>query len=707
MNDENSNKKLISGVFVKTKTSKFRHKAVLLAATSAAAVITVHANAQEGDEIIVTATKRATNLQDTALAVSAITEEFLQQQGFDDISEIAGSIPGLQFQNSGKPGLNRVTVRGISPIAGAVTVAYYLDELAITAPVAPETQADVVLLDVSRVEVLRGPQGTLYGEGAMGGAIRFITNKPDSEEFSARVSGGAGFIKDGGGVYETSAVVNVPLVEGVAAIRGVGFWQRNGGFIDNPIHGEDVNDYNKYGGRLTLGLTPTDALEINIVGEYNKNEIGFDSRILSPLDATTPEAFEDEDYFRTGLTAIYEFPTFTLTSATGYFERSSFGEAGDSIGNTFTIDGVFTTTFEHDVFQQELRAASTHDGPLNWVLGAFYKDQESTVDNATEDVVSFSILLNENIKQWAVFGELGYALTDQLSILGGVRYQEEEIESLRDFEFFGADRQEDENTFDVTTYKASLRYDFNEKALAYFTYSTGWRRGGVNLPFAGLPPLTPEEETFDPDRLNNYEIGWRTSWLDGDLLVNGAAYYNVWRDFQAILTLGGVTQNAEKAVSYGVEMEITANILDNLQVLLTGNVGDATIESDDIAGIPPGTNLQQVPDWQYSANISYSHPFANGLEGFANASWQVSGSRFDLVPNDAPSALGLPNLLDSFQIVNLNAGLRKDNWRVQLYAQNLFDEDVTFFRDIGAFSGQLIRTVNQPRTVGVRVTLDF
>lgn len=426
------------------------------------------ANAQEAapdefkdpTEIVVTAGKREQNIQDVAGAVTAVSGESLTKSGAVDISDFVTKAPGLAFTRRG-PSQNRLSIRGLTSFSGTDSefpmVGLYIDEVPISDSVAP----DAGLIDLERVEVLRGPQGTLYGEGSMGGTVRFVSAKPKLSAFEGSANGELSTTRFGGTNYSGSAVVNAPIVTDKVGLRLVGFYQKDSGFVDNAALGTKNDDaYKRYGARGTLLAKPSDDLTVTLSGTYQNFSGGLEPVVFrKAIPGITPPLltrFGDTVAYRQvdeklkdrlalgSLVINYDFGTATLTSATSYYDRKIRGvndetytsrviEAGFApLAAAFGIDPFFlqngtVVNFASDkkTFAQEVRLVSDGKTALRWTFGGYYRNRKnvSLIDTKAPDVIPIIGFFNPatqgeilntfssvKFEQYAVFGEIGRAL---------------------------------------------------------------------------------------------------------------------------------------------------------------------------------------------------------------------------------------------------------------------------------------------------------
>ena len=501
------------------------------------------------EEIVVTATKRARSIQDVPFSINAQTQNDIQRAGTTNLEEISRNVAGLIIQNLG-PGQSQVAIRGVS--AGQIVrdqpgvkeqVGVYLDESVISLSL---FTPDLDLFDLNRVETLRGPQGTLFGSGSIGGTIRYITNAPNLEEFEGQVEGNINLIDGGGTGGHLKGAVNVPISEGVAAIRAVGYYTEYGGFIDAIREGgsidNNVDDGYRAGGRIALTFKPSENITITPRIVYQEIQTdGFNRQevfnlFANPFTTTRPavtfderqqfllldEEFEDETLIIDNVLEL-SFEGVDVTSVTSYTDRSilvsrdaSALTGSVSVDLGFPDEGVLLPSnlrdeTEVEQFTQEIRLSSNGDGPFQWIVGGFYSDTERFYsqslptpgyDAFTDQVLGagtaagagqgiapvdspFFSTLPYDLEQIAVFAELNYDVTDRLHLTAGGRYYDyEEVRTVTQVGLFGNGvvNQLDETTSDGFTPRFLAAYDVSDEVTVNAQVSRGFRLGGVNDP---------------------------------------------------------------------------------------------------------------------------------------------------------------------------------------------------------------------------------
>ncbi|MFC3711044.1 TonB-dependent receptor [Sphingoaurantiacus capsulatus] len=547
-------------------TVRSRRTLALIATTSLIALAAMPARAQTtstaadedvaGEEIIVTATKRASNIQDVPFSINAQTQEDIQRSGATTLEDLSRNVAGLSIQNLG-PGQSQVSVRGVS--AGQVVrdqpgvkeqVGVYLDESVVSLSL---FTPDLDLFDLNRVETLRGPQGTLFGSGSVGGTIRYITNQPNPDAVEGLLEGNLNLVdgNDIGG--HLKGAINLPLSD-KAAVRAVGYHTEYGGFIDARREGggidKDVNSGSRTGGRLALSFMPTDDVTITprIVYQeieadgYNRQEVF--NLYANPFTTTRPavtfgereqyllldESFKDETLLA-DLTASVGLGGATLTSVTSYIDRDIVASRDASaLTGSVSVDLGFpaaavllpsnlvdTTALE--TITQELRLASDNDGPLQWLIGGFYSDinrdytqrlptpgydafTNATLGAGTSAAVANGFPANSpynadlpyDIKQKAIFGELSYDVTEQFTVTAGGRYYDfkEDRRFVSGGLFANGDNRQDSTKSDGFTPRVLLSYEASDNVTFNAQASKGFRLGGVNDPL-NLPLCSPQD----------------------------------------------------------------------------------------------------------------------------------------------------------------------------------------------------------------------
>jgi outer membrane receptor protein involved in Fe transport len=611
----------------------------------AAAADATAANDEAGlVEIVVTAEKYNSTIQNTPISISAMSGEQLAAAGITTVEELAHEIPGLSMRSAG-PGQTEYEARGLASSAGAApTVGFYLDEV----PLSPPSQSqigkvviDPDLYDINRIELLRGPQGTLYGSGSMGGTVKVITNQPKLDSYEGSFQGVLSDTQGGSGNGGGNFMLNVPFGE-TLALRVVGTDMYRSGWIDrvtlNPFPQDspttrgnvltapvlsvanNVNTEDLYGERASLLFKPNDDFSVVATALYQRMVMGgydeFDNppgpAYMSHYEAfDIPEPIADTTHVYS-LTASGNLGFADLTSATGYFQRHErqTQDASESISQTTnSILGVSSPYVsvpysEIDIsrqFSQELRLTSRGDERLHWVGGLFYSDESSdwieyganpaftalSAPSPNPDGIVYSGDNLYRVRQYAVFADDSYKITDTWKLETGLRwYRYESSLLVNSYGFYAqsitptAPKQTEasDNGFNP---RIDLSYSPNADLTTYLSASKGFRPGGANQQVAAYCG-TGKTPPFGPDSVWDYEVGEKAKLFDNWLTINSDIYYIKWSGVQQnlVLTCGyEYTENAGNGRSFGPELEVNAKLSTDWTLAASASYTDAKITS--------------------------------------------------------------------------------------------------------------------------------
>lgn len=790
-----------------------------------------HAQAEtaqaSGNEIIVTATRRADTVQDVPFNIAAVTAEALEEQRTLDLESIAATVPGVYIVDAGPRQGNTIVFRGLNadPLtaqdgdnSGGGTVAIYVGEIPLYVNLRP--------IDMERVEFLIGPQGTLYGAGTLGGAVRYIPNRPQFDEISGEVRTDFYDYKRGGGIStDTGMTVNVPLGD-TLAFRGSIDLLNDQGFIDQPFvvteagavnpddfgnpdavkRVKDTNWAEIISARAALRWQPVDALDINLTYYLQDLKVGGrqlthnslnDQPLLdsngdfvdfpvtvgdyeNALRVLEPNKIRNE---LVALEAALDLGFAELTSATGYSKYSDDGNRDQTdllitLEYSYEAFPTFTSrtqeTGEEETWTQELRLVSTSAGPLSWLVGGFYnqRDAESLSLEFTPYLdqyygtdypanIEYVQAVREKLKEYAVYGEVGYEITPEWQVTLGGRYYKYDYKVASAFDlplfsiaFDGRDPandiqlefEESNQKKDGFLWKVNTSYEFNPDALVYATVSKGFRIGSGNGIAAcpdGFDPNDPDNQTlcalpnefaYGPDETTNYELGFKTQLFNRRLTLNGAVYYIDWSDPQlSSTTLAGglpITINGGGAESKGVELSASLRVTPELTVSGNYSYTDAklTALSPDLIAYTEGPGfgtlyedgldgdrLPGSPKHKGNIFASYKQPVGPDTDiGFTYKMTAQSN-----ILTRAGGRQG--TTLKGFAMHGAALTLDYKGFSTQLYVDNLFDKyaetgvrsspeynqvvydengDPHYVRRYGTF-------VAAPRTIGIRSTLKF
>lgn len=735
-------------------------KTLLVAGLSSAALLTAtQALAQRApdntdsggalEEIVVTASKRGDQrLQDMPSSIRAFTADDLDEADIRTFEDWVRLVPGVTFKDLG-PGEKTIVTRGLVS-TGAATTAVYFDEANITAFNDGEgggRNVDFKLFDLERIEVLRGPQGTLYGASALGGTIRIIPAKPDLENVSGAVNLEYSDTESGSDNVSFDGHLNLPLVADRFGLRLAAWHVDNSGFIDNIRLGTTgINDEETTGGRLTATFAATDRLTVTAMAMVQDQEIGDgvrfnrvgDSALVFPgetpfevsgelqvTDFTRNSRSDDASIF--SLTADYAFEFGSVVATTSLYDREiAFNFDSTPILLFFGVPVRAVSSFpeEREIHSTEIRFSSNFSGPLQFVGGVFNQTEdiasESNVFTVGADGIIneptpsvLSVVRDRSFDETAVFGELTYNLTDDWDFTVGARYAEFEFVTDENavVPFFGPPagpeptKGGDDDSFIL---KFNTSYRLSEDHLIYATASEGFRRGGLNLNAFGA--LFDIPETFGSDELWNYEVGIKSGWLDNRMTVNATLYSLFWSDIQleTVDELGGIEffTNAGEARVDGLELEVFARPLDGLDVVAAIGYTRAELTEDaPPLNDPPlptegrdGDRINNVPEWTASLSANYDWEAFGDFTASVGGSLEYSGdSDTRIAAERDPFNVSL----SSATIANLRAGIENDSWSVELFIDNVTDKRAQNDA-INELTNILAFFTTRPRTMGIR-----
>lgn len=750
---------------------------VAFLASTASVALSLSAFAQtpgsEG-EIVVTALKRDTRLQDTPIAISAITGDTLARAGNTSFTDLTRNTPSLRIVDSG-PGNRRVILRGVTA-AGEPTVGVYFDESPVAGSVSTSSDSasstpDFRMFDVERAEVLRGPQGTLYGSGSMGGTLRIIYNKPNAEAWQGAVSANMSTVQGGSLGASVDAMVNAPLVQDKLALRVVGNYNQFAGYVDNEYYGDkNINDGHSYGGRALLRFTPTDRLTIDLAAYYEK--VATDSpRWISETgkrhtsDGRSESGNYDENRIYSA-TLNYDFDSFGVTAVTTYFDRdrTQVGDVSDTfngrdnaagcaryhLGNTaltcspeqlstyldYTGRILFSSLWQPQSVKNwtnELRISSTGDAPLNWTVGGFTQDRETIVrstlltadpntgklEDPVDENLFYDRTINDELKQKALFAELSYKFFDALTVTLGSRYYEyKKLVGGRidkgqvHYSSRITPYQEARSKEDGFVHKVNVSYEFSPQLMIYGQAAQGFRPGGVNQ-VIGLPAAMA---AYTSDSLWNYELGMKSQPLQG-VYFNVTGYRIDWDNLQvSARTTGtgsvfGLIANAGAARIEGAEVELSAYPLPGLSLSTNLGYTDARLSEDQVSQVV-------VSNGRKGDRLAYVPKWS--LSGSAEYTWGLSDALDALVRVDASHVSSTYSTLspldvyrrkvDAYELVNARVGVQspEGDWSAHLYVNNVFNAAAINSRSSSSNTGAKTTTYSAPpRTFGISLMKKF
>ena len=683
------------------------------------------------EEIEVTARRRQESLQDAPVAVTALSQEYLENIGARSFADFATSVPGLSYVGNNSPE-NKIVLRGVSTgVAsrdeGAV-IGMYFDDV----PVGSRRfNPDLRLFDIERIEVLRGPQGTLFGEGSIGGTLRYVPNKPDLESAALELDTSLSSTEKGGTNYSVAGVANVPIVEDTFGLRLVAYYVEDSGYVDNvTLNRNNVNETETVGFRAVTTLHFNEDVSASFSYLYQDSDTPGKAQYDPGLgDLKQARNFEEalaDEFHLANLTLDWDLGGATLSSSTAYFDREviNLRDISPLLGGLpIFLDDL--AGFESWV--QEVRLTSNRGlfgGHLDWVLGVYYRDDEEIfIQDAGAEALGGDVLDADSTldrKQIAVFGELDFNITHKLTATAGARWFDIEqdvvdlsggllaglpgtIETI----YSGADES-------GVSPKFRLSYDVNEEILVYGVASRGFREGGPTGQGVPADPVTgePAPSQFDSDSLWNLEGGFKTSWGNNRLVFNGAGFYIDWKDIQTnfIRSDGHTfTINAGGARSVGAEFELRALpfAFADFEIFSTASYVNSELTDDQL---PPGDGrsgdrIPGVPEVTFSAGFNYRRSMSPGLDGFINFNFQHVGSSYNGFTAATGTSGAGADRQKPYQLGNLRLGVETGKWELAFFANNIWDERAVLY--FNRIVGDVRINTTRPRTLGVALKGKF
>lgn len=706
-------------------------------------------------DIVVTAQRRTESINSVPIAISAIDAESITEQNVTGIDDVFNDMPNVSFVSQGSRDRKEISIRGISNQLDAYRAsrqqayAFYIDEYNVAVGTSnPE------ILDIDRIEVLRGPQGTYFGRNSVGGAINITTKKPNDEWF-AEVGGGYSSFD----TRKVHGIINVPVVEGLLAVRASGELRATDGNIKNINEIGGGSDGTFKTGRITARVTPNDRLTWDTTYSYSTGKqngfvgvpsgfntatwaslyYGEDAGFVADEDGIGfyPENDDEVNFNRATSVGTefeyvssrleYEFDDMTLTAVAGTLDNHIYNE-GDVDGGS--VDAFYEyRNINRSSTSGELRLQSNGPRAIEWSIGANVGQDKGDLSaltyNGTENPIGMdagseitAAISNVTNDYWAVFGQATWNATDSLKLIVGGRYSWEKthFEGIRRSAGVLTDTNDRSATFDDFSPRFTVSYEPMDLGMFYATVSKGFKAGGVqNTSLENL------DNQYKPETLWNYELGWKGDFFDRRLRVNAAAFYMDWKDVQqyiqfqyldddGLLRSATAISNASSATSKGVELSVEGLVTDQLRI--GGDVGYLDAKYDDYANAlidgttvdATGMRLVNSPKWSLNAHAEYRRDIKDGMEGFARAEWMYRSGQ--LTSSYAYLYKTWPFITKGYDVTNLRAGVSTDRWDLTVYVENLFKAD--YFNssyEQAFYSGVQIEP--SVRTFGVDVRFRF
>jgi iron complex outermembrane receptor protein len=733
------------------QTKHYPRTAIAAAASLLCALQAMPVHAQQADDeslnkVIVTAQKREQAAIDVPASVTAVRADQLAREGKVRLEDYAAQIPGLSL-SSFRPGFTQVTLRGITTgvAQSASTTAFYIDEAPIGSVNAyaagSAVTPDLDPAELQRVEVLKGPQGTLYGAGAMGGLVRYVTSAPDYRNLRASVTVGGNSVQNGDNGSIGRVSINVPVNDSMA-LRLSAFNREDGGYIDRTNGKEDINSSRSKGGRAAFNwnITPDWKLAASLISHKvdtkGNSLVDVAPGTLAPLYGELKQKrFADEfssvDLKVGNVTINGQLGPFALVSSTTVQDMDAAQGAdgsfsyGVALGAAFRIPdlGISSTqtTTTHRV-SQELRArASAMDDRLEYEAGLYYTKEDdtnripsfnpfSTTTGAAyplPNIVKASI--DTRYREYSAFANATFAVTQNIDVLAGIRHGKDDQTYTQDYSGLLVGPVpvliNSGSSNNKTTYLATVRYKPDANTAFYGRVATGYRPGGPNA----VPPtgVGNAPQTFAPDTLTSYEVGYESVLDGGKVSLEAAIFSTKWKDIQIQTSAAGFNffVNGGAASSRGAEASLMWFPITGLS--LRGSFGYTLAELTEAApgaGGLDGDRLPFVPKVSGSVGANYRWPVMGKWTANAGGTVNYTGERRSDFSQRA--AVDVP----SYTTVNLNAGIENASWRLSVYAKNLTDtRGITFIKSLSLTpaGSPFGAGITAPRTIGIEAGYRF
>ncbi|WP_167541092.1 TonB-dependent receptor [Janthinobacterium agaricidamnosum] len=745
-----------------------------------AVVLTSPAQAQQAasaggsdtiERVEVTATRAAgsVDVQKVPAAITVLQPESLAKFGLGNLTDIASAVPAMSVQEQG-PGVNNITMRGLvvrgivpSEIQDASLVAVYVDDMPVTLK---SSNPDLKVLDLERIEVLQGPQGTLFGAGAMAGAVRQITQKPDTNElFGSLEAVGSRTSGFGGNNHNLRGMVNIPLKDDVLGLRLAAYTGNDSGYVRNALTGDTTNAVSTNQGRAALRLRASRDLTVDasVTSSNIKGGINDAYADLAPYTTIALLPQKSNDNLQLYNVALnYDLGGAQLVSSTSYLHRDTLYVQSAQYpatafifgGNPPLMQAAYQIANAVTDFAQELRLNSNSTGPLKWTAGAFFESgkrhvvqEEPTVgfdarfaathnfpgyNSQTNELAStpdnfFSGLQNTKSRQVALFAEGTYTVWDKLDLTAGLRL----FRGTQDFDLrfsglfgnlVGATPASPVGTPETSSSSATSQganprfaaaYRLDQDHMLYASAGKGFRYGGNNQPVPFKLCGVNAPTTFAPDSLWNYEVGSKNTLLDHRMTFNVSAYVIEWSDVQVFNKLPCTyyyTLNAGKIRSQGLELETAFKLTRRATFGLSASYNNAYAKDTVVTGIaaqniPAGSRTPYAPHFAANATVGYSIPLSGSDEIGVSASYAYRGDSY----TNFAKAQGSYEEIPSSNMVNATLTYKTRGYEVGLFGSNLTNgtkvSDVT--PNVIAIQPGNALYMARPRTIGLRFKTRF
>lgn len=648
------------------------------------------------ERVVATAQKRSENIMDVPAAISVLDGDWLETSGTHHLTDFAAHVPGFQVDSQGAPGKASLALRGLAPIGTSSTVGTYIDDTPLGSSgqmmAATSYALDLFPYDVQSVEVLSGPQGTLYGASSMGGLVKYVTRDADVDYAEMRAGIDVNSVDGASSLgFGTRVSFNMPVAPGRVGLRASVARNEVPGYIDNLAQGaKDENAYEQLASRLALTWKISDSVSLRMQGIWQRLEADNTTKVAldaegHPLGGANgsispmPEPYaNDLDYY--AATLDWDLGWAEFVSATSY-SRSSLAETQDlsaTYGPLFPMFGLaeglsdIRLAFELEKWAQEFRLMAKPSERLEWLAGAFFTGEDGT---QLQDLLAYDqdgtpidalnpladVALPNRYREDALFSDVTYWFTPGFDVSLGARVarNRQDYTQINSGALVGEGSTPGSSSETVSTYKLSARWRPADNTMVYGRVATGYRPGGPNVALPGVPPMVESDTTV------NYELGLKADLLDRRASVDVAAFWIDWDDMQLVaFTDTGLSylDNSGGATSKGVELSTLLRPTAGMTLGLNAAWIDARLDGSvpPASGMVPGARMPMTPELSWSATFDYDFPLPNGLDASFGAAYRNVGNR-----------TGMQGFaIDGYQSLDLQAGLGNQTWTLRVFVRN-------------------------------------
>lgn len=698
------------------------------------------------EDIVVTANRREQNLQDVPLAISVVKPDEFKSRGLVTLGDMLAYTPGMTTNNEGAPpGLGTLTARGVGQFSHSPVVGVYIDDVPVNSNLSSEFFIDASLLDVERVEVLKGPQGNLYGSTSLGGAVKYITRKPALAQFRGEASANLSATKHGGFNQIYSGRISTPIVDGKLGITVSGFYQDDAGLFDyiDPVSGDVVakngDTYERYGYAADLYWAASDRFDVRM--NYTRQSTEWAGSGVAYLNADYDATLgnyrttgnpDDVQTIKTDLlsaTINYEFDWATLTSVTAYMDSPKLFLVDQNSPGVMafinSLDGHPTgtdtgfptrTTTGYEKTVQELRLTSEMSDSFEWIVGLYYTDEDAPTQAlgvaTPSDWVVFDSSIVDSYKEYAAFANVKYYITPDLDVTVGGRVSRQNVgldTVVTGHPMLvgagGALNAEVKDTAD--TWSFALSYRPNEALSLYSRVASGFRPARTNPPGAPIASLD-----VSSDSLWSYEVGAKGYAAEGKISYDVALWYIDWAQFQTLVPIFGASYigNADHGLTAkGFEGSLTLTPTEGLSVISTLAYTDSKLDEDE--PVIFGLKDQAAPGlakWKASMNLRYDFVLSGDVMAHLGGGFRYSSAQKGAFDNGDPASPSFNFPGEEYFLADMNAGVTfGEKYALNIYVTNLLNEVVYTTASYDKIVGTQTGVPARPRTIGAVLSVTF